>query len=257
MGGSMLTIVDGTFPAGQGEPLNIIISGNSDAAVLKDQETDGGLRNYWLSFEYAGECLGQHAGSDQAANLGDGNGVLNETDEIRYDYGDPQLGTCTETINGGGHFRYWTQNGKDANSGAIFMASSYEEPLVDEHDIIPNGYNLGRDWIIGNITGTTIPTLNLTNSSTYSGTTSYGGYTYSTSVQYISGLLNNTSDGINHNLTVMTSNSNATDGLVALLEVKITGKPANSAEFPIPVFGWQLPPLLSLFFILILPYACL
>jgi len=215
------------------------------------------LRNYWLSFEYAGECLGQHAGSDQAANLGDGNGVLNETDEIRYDYGDAQLGTCTETINGGGHFRYWTQNGKDANSGAIFMASSYEEPLVDEHDIIPNGYNLGRDWIIGNITGTTIPTLNLTNSSTYSGTTSYGGYTYSTSVKYISGLLNNTSDGVNHNLTVMTPDSNATDGLVALLEVKITGKPANSAEFPTPFFGWQLPPLFSLFFILILPYACL
>lgn len=25
-----------------------IMSGNSDAAVLVDQETDGGLRNYWL-----------------------------------------------------------------------------------------------------------------------------------------------------------------------------------------------------------------
>ncbi|KAJ3735896.1 hypothetical protein DFJ43DRAFT_763779 [Lentinula guzmanii] len=256
-GGSMLTIVDGTFPAGQGEPLNIIISANSDQAVLVDQETDGGLRNYWLSFDYAGECLGQHAGSQQAANLGDGNGVLNETDEIRYDYNDAQLGTCTETIEGGGHFRYWTQNGPKANSGAIFMASSYELPLTDGHDIVSNGYNLGRDWIIGNITQTNIPTLNLTNSSTYSGTTSYGGYTYSTSVKYVSGLLQNTSVGINHNLTVMTSSSNATDGLVAVLEVKITEKPANSADFLIPFLGWQLPPLLLLLFATILPFIYL
>ena len=26
------------------------------------------------SFGFSGECLGQHSGSDQAANLGDGNG---------------------------------------------------------------------------------------------------------------------------------------------------------------------------------------
>ncbi|KAJ3766713.1 hypothetical protein EV361DRAFT_865170 [Lentinula raphanica] len=243
-GGSMLTFVDGTFPPGQGEPLNIIISGNSDEAVLVDQETDGGLRNYWLSFDYAGECLGQHAGSQQAANLGDGNGILNETDEIRYDYNDAQLGTCTETIEGGGHFRYWIQNGAKANSGAIFMASSYELPLTDGHDIVSNGYNLGRDWIIGNITQTNIPTLNLTNSSTYSGTTSYGGYTYSTSVKYVSGLLNNTSIGINHNITVQTSSSNATDGLVAVLEVKITEKPANSGDHLVPFLGWPLPLIL-------------
>ncbi|KAF5376835.1 hypothetical protein D9757_008883 [Collybiopsis confluens] len=246
-GGSMLTLVDGTFPLGQGEPLNIIISGNSDEAVLKDQESEGGLRNYWLSFEYAGECLGQHAGSEQAANLGDGQGVLNETDEIRFDYGDPQLGTCKETIQGGGHFRYWTQK----NSGAVFMAASYELPLTAGHDILANGYNLGRDWIIGNITQTTIPTLNLTNSSTYSGTTSYGGYNYSTSVQYVSGLLNNTNIGINHNITVQTSSSNSTDGLVAILEVKITGKPENSAASPTS-FGWQLPPIVLSLSVLLL-----
>ena len=33
---------------GQGEPLNAIISGNSDARVLQDAEVDGGLRNYFL-----------------------------------------------------------------------------------------------------------------------------------------------------------------------------------------------------------------
>jgi hypothetical protein len=84
--------VPDTFPAGLGEPINVILTGNSDGDVLKDQETDGGLRNYflcvsrscncqrltetrWRSFGFSGECLGQHAGSDQGADLGDGNGV--------------------------------------------------------------------------------------------------------------------------------------------------------------------------------------
>lgn len=37
-----------TYPAGLGEPINVILSGNSDAAVLVDQPADGGLRNYFL-----------------------------------------------------------------------------------------------------------------------------------------------------------------------------------------------------------------
>jgi hypothetical protein len=63
------------------------------------------------------------------------------------------------------------------------------------HDIVPNGYNLGRDWLIGNVTNqtTVIPTLNLTNQSTYSGQTSYGNWTYQTDVKYVSGLLRNSS----------------------------------------------------------------
>lgn len=86
---------------GQGEPLNMIISGNSDAEVLVDSEMDGGLRNYFLcvslfefrgylgdsgdnvlfhrSLGFAGECLGQHSGSNQGANLGDGNGSSKST----------------------------------------------------------------------------------------------------------------------------------------------------------------------------------
>ena len=39
----------------------------------------------------------------------------NETSELRWDYGDPQLGTCQETIKGGNHFRYWTQTGGQAD----------------------------------------------------------------------------------------------------------------------------------------------
>jgi hypothetical protein len=86
----------------------------------------------YRSMEFAGECLGQHSGGDQLANLGDGHGYraspiplsllifsfplqVNETAVIRYDYGDPTLGTCKETILGGNHFRYWTQTGSEAN----------------------------------------------------------------------------------------------------------------------------------------------
>lgn len=98
------------------------------------------------SFGFSTECLGQHSGDNQAANLGDGNGTrtrlilhhlpflifrsaVNQTAVIRWDYGNVQLGTCEETIEGGNHFRYWIQNGPDADSGAIFMATSYEMPL--------------------------------------------------------------------------------------------------------------------------------
>lgn len=135
--------------------MNTIISGNSDPRVLVVTELNGGLINYFLyvsqsfsffgvlalcgdiyisrSFGFSGECLGQHSGTPDAANLGDGNGygrVLfflppqlcfyfishifltgNETSEVRWDYGDSQLGACKETIQGGNHFRYWIQNG--------------------------------------------------------------------------------------------------------------------------------------------------
>ena len=71
-----------------------------------------------------------------------------ETAVIRWDYGDPALGSCKETIEGGNHFRYWVQNGPNANrcveyfvclayllivaftSGAVFMALSYELPIA-------------------------------------------------------------------------------------------------------------------------------
>ena len=66
--------VPGTFPEGLGEPINTIITADSDSAVLVDSATDGGLQNYFESIGFAGECLGQHQGVDQSANLGDGNG---------------------------------------------------------------------------------------------------------------------------------------------------------------------------------------
>jgi len=89
--------------------LNAIISGNSDEAVLKNQETDGGLLNYFLcvrrafvlalcislpysrSFGFSTECLGQHSGDAQAANLGDGDGYskLFSSLQTTADHGKP------------------------------------------------------------------------------------------------------------------------------------------------------------------------
>jgi hypothetical protein len=86
-----------------------------------------------------------------------------------------------------------------------------------------------RDWLVGNITGSAIPSLTLTNGTTFTSTTSFANYTYQTRIQYVAGLLQNTSIGINHNITVQIEGvANATDGLVAILEVSITGTPHTS-----------------------------
>lgn len=51
------------------------------------------------------ECLGLHLGDPQTANLGDGNGSVNQTVEFRQDFGSDFLGTCLESLIGGNHFR--------------------------------------------------------------------------------------------------------------------------------------------------------
>ncbi|KAH8104647.1 hypothetical protein BXZ70DRAFT_921860 [Cristinia sonorae] len=245
-GGSMLTSVHNTYPAGLGEPLNVIITGNSDPEVLKNQEKDGGLRNYFLSFGFSSECLGQHLGDEQGANLGDGHGTLNETAVIRWNYGDPELGSCRETIEGGNHFRFWVQDGPEGKSGAIFLATSYEMPIKLGHDIIVNGYNLGRDWLVGNITRQPIATNELTNTTTFSGQTSWANYTYQTDIAYTPGLLANSSDGVNHYLSVGVNGSNAIDGLVAVMTVKILSRPEASDVFRVLAPSWIISIALSL-----------
>jgi hypothetical protein len=87
------------------------------------------------------------------------------------------------------------------------------------------------DWLIGNATtqSSLIPTETLKNGTTYSGQTSYGGYVYQTNVQYVSGYLSNTSNGINHYLSVGANGTNAVDGLVAMMNVKILTSPASGS----------------------------
>lgn len=43
-----LQIVNNTYPPGQGEPLNVIVSGDSDPQVLVDSLDNGGFQNYML-----------------------------------------------------------------------------------------------------------------------------------------------------------------------------------------------------------------
>ncbi|KAF8573540.1 hypothetical protein K439DRAFT_1642923 [Ramaria rubella] len=187
-GGSMLD-----SSAGLGEPLNVIISGLSSPAVL----TDDGVLNWAKSIGFSTECLGIHIGTPQTANLGDGNGAQNEIKVIRQDFGNAELGTCLESAVGGDHFRYWRQNGPSANSGALFLAVSHEENASTNHDIEPDGYDKGRDELVAAATGTT----------------TFGGVTYSTTSESITGLLPVGSAGINHGIAI--------DGVVQLLTITI------------------------------------
>ena len=87
-----------------------------------------------------------------------------------------------------------------------------------------------RDWLFGNATAQTslIPTGNITNGTTYSGKTSFGNYTYQTDALYLSGILSNSTDGLNHADSVGGDGVEAVDGLVAVLTIKVVAKPTSS-----------------------------
>jgi len=68
------------------------------------------------------ECFGAHLGAPQTANLGDGNGSVNQTMELRNDFGNPDIGACWESLVGGNHLRLWRQNGPKAHTNALFLA---------------------------------------------------------------------------------------------------------------------------------------
>jgi hypothetical protein len=69
------------------------------------------------------ECLDIHIGGAQTANLGDGNGNVAQTMELRQEQLSlPILGTCLESAIGGNHLRMYRQNGTDHSTGALFLA---------------------------------------------------------------------------------------------------------------------------------------
>ncbi|KAG2361333.1 hypothetical protein BDR07DRAFT_1287548 [Suillus spraguei] len=188
-GGSMLI----NAGDGYGEPMNVIISGLSSPAVL----TFHGAINFARAIGFSEECFGLHLGGYMPADLGDGNGWVNQTIELRQDYGSAGGGTCFESLVGGNHFRIFVQNGTAADSGALFLAVSREEPVSKHHDIVPDGYNIGRDQLV----------------SAAVGKTRYHGVKYVTTAQNITGLLAAGADSINHGI--------AQDGIVTLLTVTI------------------------------------
>ncbi|PWO00107.1 hypothetical protein FA09DRAFT_294386 [Tilletiopsis washingtonensis] len=205
-GGHMLSILP---DSDLGEPINVIISGRSSKSVLSVE----GFLLWATSVHFGVSCLGQANGTQQLANLGDGQG--NQTQGsgdgnngvMRWNYYDPYIGTCKETLIGGNHFRWWQQIGPDANSGAYFLAVSNEANLARHHEIVVNGYNTGRDELVGNAT---FP----------NGTTWEGNY-YQATVEWIEAgvLLNDSSFGINHAPRVNPPGGEAQDGRVALLTV--------------------------------------
>ncbi|KAI0356167.1 hypothetical protein OH77DRAFT_1401630 [Trametes cingulata] len=178
---------------GLGEPLNVIISGLSSPDVLNED----GIINYAKAIGFSTECFGIHLGNPFAANLGDGHGPVNQTVELRQDFGDSSVGTCLESLIGGNHFRVYFQNGPSADSGAAFLGVSKEKPATDNHDIVPDGYDIGRDALVASAMGTT----------------NFNGVTYSTTAQNITGLLPVGSAGVNHGIAI--------DGIVTLLTVTI------------------------------------
>jgi len=188
-GGSMLDNAGN----GLGEPLNVIISGLSSPDVL----TDSGILNFAQALGFSQECLDIHLGGPQSANLGDGNGFVNQTMELRQDFGNAILGTCLESLIGGNHLRVFRQNGSDADSGALFLAVSQEEDIAESHTIVPDGYDIGRNKLVASALEKI----------------SFGGTSYSTTAVNVTGLLSPGSAGVNHGI--------ATDGIVTLLTVTI------------------------------------
>jgi len=179
---------------GLGEPLNVIVSGLSSSTVL----TEEGFLNFVRSIGFSDECLDLHLGGPFSANLGDGHGPVNQTSELRQDFGAAVLGTCIESLIGGNHLRVFVQDGPTADSGALFLAVSQEEDLEENHTIVPNGYDIGRDELVA---------------TAIAGQTTFGGVTYSSVAENITGLLEPGSAGINHDIAI--------DGIVTLLTVTI------------------------------------
>ncbi|KAJ7832024.1 hypothetical protein B0H14DRAFT_2515148 [Mycena olivaceomarginata] len=134
-----------------GEPLNVIISGFSTPSVL----TTAGFLGFAASLGFARECFGLHRGDRQPANLGDGNGWVDEMMVLRESYGSASLGPCWESVVGGNHLRVYRQDGPAANSGALFLAVSQEESLLSHHRISRDGYNIGRDLLVQHAARTT------------------------------------------------------------------------------------------------------
>ncbi|TIA87067.1 hypothetical protein E3P81_04070 [Wallemia ichthyophaga] len=182
LGGSMLDQATPFF----GEPLNVIISANSDPHVLSNQ----GLLDFAKSVGFAAECLNLHIGGKQFANL-DGHGWFKENIELRQSYF-PYFGTCWESYQGGNHFRAFRQS----STGAWFLAVSKEKKIKERHKILEDGYNLGRD--------------DLASKALLGG--SGNGYSFRTSIEWIDGLIEPGSNGINHHIPQ--------DGRVAVLTVQ-------------------------------------
>ncbi|WWC85601.1 uncharacterized protein L201_000465 [Kwoniella dendrophila CBS 6074] len=213
-GGSMLTYTPETTPANLGEPLNIIISNQSDPRVLVETMAEGGLYNYLEAAAFGGQCLGLHMGVEQQANLGDGYSNQTQRSILRYQYfHDPFLGTCLESIYGGNHLRVFKQD----STGAYFLSSSSEKDSKKNHALGVKG-----DLFIGNTTN--MPINVQPNADTIlTGQSAKRGWTYTTTVKYVDDLLpSNRKAEWNHYMEVQAIGDEVSDRLVAVLTIQMT-----------------------------------
>lgn len=83
------------------------------------------------------ECFGFHRGTPQKANLGDGNGWVDQTVEYRQNFGIPFIlgGTCWESLLGGKHFRL-------AAKLSIIVVASLRLAL----QCLPPEWPVGEQW---------------------------------------------------------------------------------------------------------------
>ncbi|EKM52343.1 uncharacterized protein PHACADRAFT_260672 [Phanerochaete carnosa HHB-10118-sp] len=190
-GGGNASFVDPTTQGGSfflmatdglGEPLNVVISGLSSPEVL----TDTGFLNYARAVGFTTECFSLTLGTLFTANLGDGNGPQNQTMELRESFGNAMFGACIEMFLGGNHLRMFRQDGPQANTSALFLATSAEEGLFQNHTISADGYDVGRN-IFANMAA---------------GMTQFNGTSYNTTVQNLTGVLPVGSQGVNHGIAI-------------------------------------------------------
>ncbi|KAG6335523.1 hypothetical protein ID866_3553 [Astraeus odoratus] len=212
-GGSMLVNAGN----GLGEPLNVVISGLSSPGVLSHK----GILNYARAIGYSEECFGIHLGGLMSANLGDGNGWVNQTYELREDYENAGIGTCLESLIGGNHFRVFSQNGPRANSGAFFLAwvllvvSLLQSP--DVCSVVCHKRSPPSTTMISCPMVTILDGMHNNLVAAALGETSFNGIIYMTTAVNVTGLLPPGSQGVNHGI--------AQDGIVTLLTVTILNKP--------------------------------
>lgn len=205
-GGVMLS--KGHLDQPVGEPLNVIVSSMSSPEVL----TPEGFLLWATSIQFGVSCLGQgDPSSFQYADLGKDNREVRQGSAsgsngvLRWNYGNPSIGTCLETFKGGNHLRWYFQHTEKSGT-AIFLAVSDELGLSEGHKVAKNGYNVGRDHLLSVALAP--------------GGTDWGGHFYSTTVEWVEAgiLLNATSENINHP-DVALEGQPAQDGRVAVLNV--------------------------------------
>jgi hypothetical protein len=220
-------------PSDLGEPINVVVSARSSPEVL----TPDGFRLWLNSMNISQPCLGQASmpGSDnkQFAFLGpSGSPDQNLTELLtwRENFGDPLLGSCIQTFNGGFHLRAFNQTA----TGAIFIAASDEADLSHHHKILPDGYNSGRN----NLTGLALNG----GKGTSMGPPYSAPQSYAVKAEKMRGLIeagsqvrcrplaavvSSCGQNINHDI--------ATDGIITLLTVTlIKDTLTSSATFPLP-----------------------